>query len=135
MSGWTSVTVPSKAFASLQLSRKCASGTSQSHEKFTNPFGVTSYATKIHATSFDLEFFGPDAATLNGIVNIRGGLFTRGSGQAGGRAAGRRGRDLEATVSLSFEDSLEGVTFSRAGRSMRQFKDSLIISTTLVSQG
>jgi hypothetical protein len=25
--------------------------------------------TEIHATSFDLEFFGPDAATLNSIVN------------------------------------------------------------------
>ena len=50
-------------------------GTSQSHETFTNPFGVTIYATEIHATSFDLEFFGPDAATLNGIVSdhIAGG--------------------------------------------------------------
>ena len=50
-------------------------GTSQSHETFTNPFGVTVYATEIHATSFDLEFFGPDAATLNGIVSehIAGG--------------------------------------------------------------
>ena len=50
-------------------------GTSQSHETFTNPFGVTSYATEIHATSFDLEFSGPDAATLNGIVSehIAGG--------------------------------------------------------------
>ena len=50
-------------------------GTSQSHETFTNPFGVTGYATEIHATSFDLEFFGPDAATLNGIVSdhIAGG--------------------------------------------------------------
>jgi hypothetical protein len=27
------------------------------------------YGTEIHATSFDLEFFGPDAATLNGIVS------------------------------------------------------------------
>jgi hypothetical protein len=52
-------------------------GTSQSHETFTNPFGVTSYATEIHATSFDLEFSGPDAATLNGIVSehIAGGDF------------------------------------------------------------
>jgi len=52
-------------------------GTSHSHETFTNPFGVTSYATEIHATSFDLEFFGPDAATLNGIVSdhIAGGDF------------------------------------------------------------
>jgi hypothetical protein len=29
------------------------------------------YATEIHATSFDLEFFGPDAATLNGVVSDR----------------------------------------------------------------
>jgi hypothetical protein len=50
-------------------------GTSQSHQTFTNPFGVTSYATEIHATSFELEFSGPDAATLNGIVSeyIAGG--------------------------------------------------------------
>lgn len=44
-------------------------GTSHSHETFTNPFGVTNYVTEIHATSFDLEFSGPDAATLNGIVS------------------------------------------------------------------
>jgi hypothetical protein len=29
------------------------------------------YATEIHATSFDLEFFGPDAARLNGFVSDR----------------------------------------------------------------
>ena len=39
-------------------------GTTQSH--YTNG---AYYATEIHATSFDLEFFGPDAATLNGIVS------------------------------------------------------------------
>jgi probable HAF family extracellular repeat protein len=38
-------------------------GTTPSH--YTNG---AYYATQIHATSFDLEFFGPDAATLNGIV-------------------------------------------------------------------
>jgi hypothetical protein len=50
-------------------------GTSQSHNTGLNPFDVTWYATQIHATSFDLEFFGPDAATLNGIVSdhIAGG--------------------------------------------------------------
>ena len=50
-------------------------GTTQSHSTFSSPFGVTYYATEIHATSFDLEFFGPDAATLNGIVSdhIAGG--------------------------------------------------------------
>ena len=44
-------------------------GTSQSHETFLNPFGGTHRVTEIHATSFDLEFSGPDAATLNGIVS------------------------------------------------------------------
>lgn len=39
-------------------------GTTQSH--YTNG---SYYATDIHATSFDLEFFGPDAATLNGLVS------------------------------------------------------------------
>jgi hypothetical protein len=42
-------------------------GTTHSHFTFS-AFGVTR-ATQIHATSFDLEFFGPDAATLNGIVS------------------------------------------------------------------
>lgn len=40
-------------------------GTSHSHYLFSSTY----YATEIHATSFDLEFFGPDAATLNGIVS------------------------------------------------------------------
>jgi len=39
-------------------------GTTQSH--YSNG---SYYGTDIHATSFDLEFFGPDAATLNGIVS------------------------------------------------------------------
>jgi hypothetical protein len=38
-------------------------GTTQSHYSNGSYFG-----TDIHAISFDLEFFGPDAATLNGIV-------------------------------------------------------------------
>lgn len=49
-------------------------GTTQSHS--TGSFlGGVSRKTTIHATSFDLEFFGPDAATLNGIVSehIAGG--------------------------------------------------------------
>jgi hypothetical protein len=48
-------------------------GTTHSHSTFS-AFGVKR-ATEIHATSFDLEFFGPDAATLNGIVSdhIAGG--------------------------------------------------------------
>lgn len=39
-------------------------GTTQSH--YSNG---SYYGTEIHATSFNLEFFGPDAATLNGIVS------------------------------------------------------------------
>ena len=48
-------------------------GTTQSHSTFW-AFGVKR-VTEIHATSFDLEFSGPDAATLNGIVSehIAGG--------------------------------------------------------------
>ena len=48
-------------------------GTTQTHYTFG---GFTmNYVTEIHATSFDLEFSGPDAATLNGIVSdhIAGG--------------------------------------------------------------
>jgi len=50
-------------------------GTTKSHDKFIGPFGVTNYTTEIRATSFELEFSGPDAATLNGIVSnhIAGG--------------------------------------------------------------
>jgi hypothetical protein len=39
-------------------------GTTQSN--YTNG---SYYGTQIHAKSFDLEFFGPDAATLNGLVS------------------------------------------------------------------
>jgi hypothetical protein len=44
-------------------------GTSQGY------FYWDGFTTRIYATSFDLEFFGPDAATLNGIVSeyIAGG--------------------------------------------------------------
>jgi len=42
-------------------------GTTHSHSTFS-AFGVKCLTT-IHATSFDLEFFGPDAATLNGVVS------------------------------------------------------------------
>jgi len=49
--------------------------TTNSHDYFVNPFGVTNYVTEIHATSFEFEFSGPDAATLNAVVSnhIAGG--------------------------------------------------------------
>lgn len=40
-------------------------GTTQSHQNFSGIY----FATEIHAMSFDLEFSGPDATTLNAIVS------------------------------------------------------------------
>jgi len=50
-------------------------GTTNSHDYFIGPFSVTNYITEIHASSFELEFSGPNAATLNSIVSnhIAGG--------------------------------------------------------------
>jgi len=44
-------------------------GTTQSHYSNEIDYGEVDQDTEIHATSFDLEFFGPDAATLNSIVS------------------------------------------------------------------
>src|SRR5215471_6912337 len=44
-------------------------GASQSHYANGSYTNASWYGTEIHSTSFDLEFFGPDAATLNGIVS------------------------------------------------------------------
>jgi molecular chaperone DnaJ len=44
------------------------------------------------------------------LGDLFGGMFGPGSGETRARRRGRRGRDVEATVTLSFEDSLEGVT-------------------------
>jgi hypothetical protein len=43
-------------------------GTTHSHST-SYYLGVSRRNTQIHATSFDFEFFGPDAAALNGIVS------------------------------------------------------------------
>ena len=48
---------------------------------------------------------------LGDLGDLFGGLFGRGSGgTARERARGRRGADVGATVNLSFEDSLKGLT-------------------------
>ena len=48
---------------------------------------------------------------LGDLGDLFGGLFGRGSGGAAReRARGRRGADVGATVNLSFEDSLKGLT-------------------------
>ncbi len=57
---------------------------------------------------------GPQGATfdfgdLGDLGDLFGGLFGRGRGGARQEARGRRGNDVEASVSLSFEDSLRGV--------------------------
>jgi hypothetical protein len=44
-------------------------GTTQSHYATEIDYVELVQDTEIHATSFDLEFFGPDAATLNSIVS------------------------------------------------------------------
>jgi len=44
-------------------------GTTNLHQYFIGAFGVTNYTTEIHATSYEFEFFGPEAATLNSIVS------------------------------------------------------------------
>jgi molecular chaperone DnaJ len=45
------------------------------------------------------------------LSDLFGGLFGSGGSRAGGtRRAGRRGRDVETAVRISFQDSLDGVT-------------------------
>ena len=57
--------------------------------------------------------FDPSAFTNLGdmfdLGDLFGGMFAGGS-EGRGRGRAGRGRDLEATVNLSFEDSLEGIT-------------------------
>jgi molecular chaperone DnaJ len=56
--------------------------------------------------------FGAGDFTFEGVDlgDLFGGLFGGTGGRGGGQARGRRGRDVEASVRLSFEDSLHGVT-------------------------
>jgi molecular chaperone DnaJ len=58
---------------------------------------------------FDPSMFG-NLGDVFDLGDLFGGLFTRGPEQARARERGRRGRDAEAVVNLSFEDSLEGIT-------------------------
>src|SRR5204863_4822606 len=54
---------------------------------------------------FDLSDLFGGAAGGGGIGDLFGGIFGRGRGHAA-----RRGADLEAEVSLSFTDAVDGVT-------------------------
>ena len=54
-------------------------------------------------------FDAGDLGNLFDLGDLLGGMFG-GRGPGGGRPRAARGRDLEATVNLSFEDALKGVT-------------------------
>ena len=51
---------------------------------------------------------GPTAADFGGFSDILSGIFNAGGGRARTRPAAERGRDLETTVSLSFEQAVRG---------------------------
>jgi molecular chaperone DnaJ len=54
--------------------------------------------------------FNFDFGDLGDLGDIFGGLFGRGGGRTQARERGMRGADVEATVNLSFDDSLKGVS-------------------------
>jgi molecular chaperone DnaJ len=54
--------------------------------------------------------FEGDLGDLFDLSDLFGGMFGRGREQGAGRGRAVRGRDLDATVNLSFQDSLQGVT-------------------------
>jgi len=54
--------------------------------------------------------FNFDFGNLGDLGDIFGGLFGGGGGRAQARDRGMRGADVEATVNLSFDDSLKGVS-------------------------
>lgn len=62
-------------------------------------------------TTFDLGdlFRGAAQGGAGGLGDVFGGIFNRGGGASAGRRP-RRGADLESEVSLSFDQSLDGVT-------------------------
>jgi molecular chaperone DnaJ len=51
-----------------------------------------------------------DLSDLFNLGDAFGGIFGGGSNRGGARPAGRRGADIEAAVTLSFEESLHGAT-------------------------
>jgi molecular chaperone DnaJ len=54
--------------------------------------------------------FNFDFGDLGDLGDIFGGLFGRGGARTQARERGMRGADVEATVNLSFDDSLKGVS-------------------------
>ena len=61
------------------------------------------------ATTFDLNDLLRGGAAGGGLGDVFGGIFNRGGGGAGVRRA-RRGADVESTVTLSFDEALDGLT-------------------------
>ncbi len=60
---------------------------------------------------FDLSDLFGGAAGGGGLGDVLGGIFGQRGGAAGGRpAAARRGADIESSVTLPFEEAVEGVT-------------------------
>jgi molecular chaperone DnaJ len=67
--------------------------------------GSRAFGAGAGGATFDAD----DLGNLFDLGDLLGGMF-RGRGPGGGRPRATRGRDLEATVNLSFEDALKGVT-------------------------
>lgn len=74
-------------------------------------FGGPSRPGQGGTTTFDLGdlFRGAGGGGTGGLGDVFGGIFNRGGGTAGARRP-RRGADIESEVSLSFDQSLDGVT-------------------------
>ena len=72
------------------------------YDAFGSPDG------RLGPEGFTFADFGDLFGGLGGLGDLFGDLFG-GRGRAGARERGRRGSDVEAQVSLSFEDSLRGV--------------------------
>ena len=72
-------------------------------------FGSRMFAGSQGGAGFDPSAFG-DLGDMFDLGDLFGGMFGGGAQGRGRDRRGRRGRDVEAVVNLSFEDSLKGIT-------------------------